>query len=124
MASTGSHPLKDPAVWAEIAARIASPYSYDLADDSHAMDVAQIVCEAIAELGLGDTSRLQSELDEVRAELAEWTYRIDCPPREIEPYCGIRIFEPGPETTIWVTTPHGSLLAKVPTKDVQWGGPG
>ena len=37
-----------PEFWEEIAGRVRSPYTYDLRDSSHLLDVVQIVCEAIA----------------------------------------------------------------------------
>ena len=40
--------LGDPRVWDRIAEAIGKhPYEYDMGDDSHRLDVVQIVCEAI-----------------------------------------------------------------------------
>lgn len=41
--------LRKPETWEAVAAAIGEhPYTYDLDDDSHRMDVVQIVCEAAA----------------------------------------------------------------------------
>jgi hypothetical protein len=41
--------LRDPDTWESVAAAIGDhPYTYDLDDTSHRMDVVQIVCEAAA----------------------------------------------------------------------------
>lgn len=46
--------LNDPDLWEQVSAAIgAHPYTYDLSDDSHRMDVVQIVCLALAEVVLG-----------------------------------------------------------------------
>jgi hypothetical protein len=41
--------LRDPQTWERVAERIGHhPYTYDLSDSSHRLDVVQIVCEALA----------------------------------------------------------------------------
>lgn len=41
--------LTDPATWDAVAVQIGHhPYTYDLSDSSHLLDVVQIVCEAAA----------------------------------------------------------------------------
>lgn len=46
--------LNDPALWEQVSTAIGDhPYTYDLGDDSHRLDVVQIVCEALAEVVLG-----------------------------------------------------------------------
>ena len=59
--------LKDPDFWEQVAKRLnrGSSCWYDLADSSHAMDVAQIVCTEVAHL----LNSEQPEATEVAGEL-------------------------------------------------------